>query len=65
VGCLIAWVVRRCGIDPRWLPRTRRLAWWGLAGAAAIVVPTFLILGSWWQQIIRDLVGVPRAERSF
>ncbi|MCW3470428.1 alpha/beta hydrolase [Rhodococcus pyridinivorans] len=65
IGCLIAGVLRRCGIAPSWSLRTRRLGWWGLAGAAVIVVPTFLILGSWWQQIIRDLVGVPRAERSF
>ncbi|MFZ2529641.1 MAG: alpha/beta-hydrolase family protein [Rhodococcus sp. (in: high G+C Gram-positive bacteria)] len=65
IGCLVAWVVRRCGIDPRWTTRTRRIGWWALAGAAVIVVPTFLVLGSWWQQIIRDLVGVPRAPRSF
>ena len=27
-----------------------------------VVVPTFLVLGSWWQQILRDLIGMPRTE---
>ncbi|ETT23485.1 putative conserved protein UCP007542 [Rhodococcus rhodochrous ATCC 21198] len=65
IGCLLAWVVRRCGVDPQWSERTRRVGWWILAGAALVLVPVFLVLGSWWQQIIRDLVGVPRAQRSF
>lgn len=65
LGCATAWVVRRCGISPQWSVRTRRIGWWTLAGAAAVVVPTFLVLGSWWQQIVRDLIGMPRAERSF
>ena len=34
-------------------------------GDALVVVPTFVVLGSWWQQILRDLVGLPRAQRSF
>ncbi|MEV0355195.1 alpha/beta hydrolase [Nocardia sp. NPDC050697] len=65
IGVLIAWVIRRCGVEPEWSARTRRIGWWTLAAAAAILVPLFLVLGSWWQQIIRDLVGVPRAERSY
>lgn len=65
LGCATAWVVRRCGISPQWSVRIRRIGWWTLAGAAAVVVPTFLVLGSWWQQIVRDLIGMPRAERSF
>lgn len=65
LGCATAWVVRRCGIRPQWSVRTRRIGWWTLAGAAAVIVPTFLVLGSWWQQIVRDLIGIPRAERSF
>lgn len=64
IGCLIAWVVRRCGIEPGWSERTRRIGWWTLAVVAIVAVPTFLILGSWWQQIMRDLVGVPRAARA-
>lgn len=65
LGCAIAWVVRRCGISPQWSSRTRRIWWWALAGTAVVVVPTFLVLGSWWQQILRDLIGMPRTERSF
>ena len=65
LGCATAWVVRRCGISPQWSSRTRRIGWWMLAGAAVVVVPAFLMLGSWWQQILRDLIGMPRAERSF
>lgn len=65
LGCAAAWVVRRCGIRAQWSPRTRRIGWWMLAVAAAVVVPTFLVLGSWWQQILRDLIGMPRTERSF
>jgi uncharacterized membrane protein len=65
LGCAVAWVVRRCGIRSHWSPRARLLGWRGLAVAALVVVPLFLVLGSWWQQILRDLVGLPRAQRSF
>lgn len=65
LGCAIAWVVRWCGVSPEWTQRTRTRGWRVLAVAALLVVPTFLVLGSWWQQILRDLVGVPRAQRSF
>ncbi|PEG58594.1 alpha/beta-hydrolase family protein [Mycolicibacterium boenickei] len=65
LGRAIAWLVRRCGIRPQWSSGTRRIGWWALAGTAVVVVPTFLVLGSWWQQILRDLIGMPRTERSF
>nr|WP_235625348.1 alpha/beta-hydrolase family protein [Mycolicibacterium neworleansense] len=65
LGCATAWAVCRCGINPQWSARTRRIGWWTLAGATAAVVPAFLVLGSWWQQILRDLIGMPRTERSF
>ncbi len=65
LGCALAWVVRRCGVSPQWSARVRGIGWWALTGAAVVVVPTFLILGSWWQQILRDLIGMPRTERSF
>ncbi|WP_006242316.1 alpha/beta-hydrolase family protein [Mycolicibacterium tusciae] len=65
LGCAVAWVIRRCGIRSNWSPRTRLLGWRGLAVTALVVVPLFLVLGSWWQQILRDLVGLPRAQRSF
>lgn len=64
LGCVAAWIVRRCGVSPRWSSRTRRVGWWVLAGVAAVTVPTFLILGSWWQQVVRDLVGVERINRA-
>src|SRR3546814_9005960 len=35
-----------------------------LAVLAVILVPLFLILGSWWQQIVRDLVEAPRVNRA-
>lgn len=65
LGCAIAWVVRRCGVRPQLSQRTRLMGWRALAVTAVVVVPLFLVLGSWWQQIVRDLVGLPRAERSF
>ena len=43
----------------------RTIGWRALAVTALVVVPTFVVLGSWWQQILRDLVGLPRAQRSF
>lgn len=64
IGVLVAWLVRSAGVRPSWSPRSRRFGWWALAAAAVLVIPTFLALGSWWQQIIRDLVGVPRAPRA-
>ncbi len=64
VGALLAWIVRACGFEPQWQDRTRRAGWWILTVLACVLVPTFLVLGSWWQQIIRDLVGVPRVARS-
>lgn len=64
LGCLLAWVFRFCGVRPEFSPRVRRAGWWGLAGLAVITVPLFLILGSWWQQITRDLAGVERADRA-
>lgn len=65
LGCLIAWAVRTCGIRPTFSAKVRRIGWWALAASAAIVVPLFLVLGSWWQQITRDLAGVERADRAF
>lgn len=64
LGCLLAWAFRACGVRPEFSPRARRAGWWGLAGLAAVTVPLFLVLGSWWQQITRDLAGVERADRA-
>lgn len=65
LGCTVAWVVRRCGVRPQWSQRTRTVGRGVLAATAVVVVPLFLVLGSWWQQILRDLVGLPQAQRSF
>lgn len=64
LGCLGAWAVRKCGIHPAWSAKTKRIGWWILAGCAVVVIPIFLYLGADNQQIIRDLVGVPREENA-
>ena len=64
LGCLIAWAVRSSGVSPGYSGRLRRVGWWTLAAVAAVAVPTFLILGSWWQQVTRDLAGVERIDRA-
>ena len=58
VGCLLVWVAHWCGIRPNFSTQTRRYGRWGVAATAAVVVPLFLILGSWWQGIVRQLVDV-------
>ena len=58
VGCLLVWVAHWFGIRPNFSPKTRRYGRWGVAATAAVVVPLFLILGSWWQRIVRQLVDV-------
>ncbi|MFD4180511.1 alpha/beta hydrolase [Rhodococcus sp. NPDC058514] len=64
IGVLAAWLVRRCGVTPSYSERTRRIGWLTLLGLTVVAVPTFLVLGSWWQQIVRDLAGVERINRA-
>ena len=64
LGCFAAWAVRKAGVSPRWRSRTKRVGWWLLAAAAIVIIPLYLYLGAHTQQTIRDLVGVPRAERA-
>ena len=64
IGVTVAWMIRKCGVEPTWSDRTKKTGWIILAVVAVILVPLFLILGSWWQQIIRDLVEAPRANRA-
>nr|WP_218680338.1 alpha/beta-hydrolase family protein [Rhodococcus qingshengii] len=64
IGVSVAWMIRKCGVEPRWSDRTKRIGWAVLAVLAVILVPLFLILGSWWQQIVRDLVEAPRVNRA-
>lgn len=65
IGCLAAWLVRKCGVTARYSERTRRIGWWTLLGLAVVAVPTFLVLGSWWQQIVRELAQAEPASRSY
>ncbi|KSZ58799.1 membrane protein [Rhodococcus pyridinivorans KG-16] len=58
VGVLVAWIVRKCGFETNWSATVKKVGWYLLALAAVVVVPTFLVLGSWWQDISRELVGM-------
>ncbi|UYP20184.1 alpha/beta hydrolase [Rhodococcus sp. Z13] len=58
LGVLVAWVGRKCGFVTDWSPTLKRIGWYLLAAVAVVVVPTFLVLGSWWQDISRELVGL-------
>lgn len=60
IGTLVAWTVRKCGVEPQWSERTKIIAWRTMAVVAVIAVPLFLILGARWQRIVRELVGMPR-----
>ncbi|MCD2114670.1 alpha/beta-hydrolase family protein [Rhodococcus rhodochrous] len=56
IGVLLAWIVRKCGVETNWSATVRKVGWYLLALAAVVVVPAFLVLGSWWQDISRELV---------
>lgn len=58
IGVLIAWAVRQCGFNIHWSPTLRRVGWYLLAAATLVIVPMFLVLGSWWQDISRELVDL-------
>ena len=38
-------------------------AWWVLLGATVVLVPLFLLLGRYWQNDVRDLMGMDSLER--
>ena len=42
--------------EPR--PATKRIGWWVLLGATVVLVPLFLFLGRYWQNDVRDLMGM-------
>lgn len=58
LGVLLAWAIRKCGFTTSWRTEYRRVGWYLLGVVAIVVVPTFLVLGSWWQDISRELVGM-------
>ncbi|WP_175399913.1 alpha/beta hydrolase [Tsukamurella pseudospumae] len=60
IGAGLAALVRVGGFRPAYSDRLRRTGWWALAVAAVLVIPVFTVLGHHWQQVVRDLMGVPR-----
>ncbi|WP_241387355.1 alpha/beta hydrolase [Rhodococcus sp. CH91] len=58
LGVLLAWGIRKCGFETNWPPILKKAGWYLLAVVALVVVPTFLALGSRWQRISRELVGM-------
>ncbi|ORI19131.1 hypothetical protein BJD99_19535 [Rhodococcus sp. 1163] len=58
VGALVLWLLHKCGLTRQWSPRWQRAGWITIGIVALVVIPTFLVLGSWWQDISRELVGV-------
>ena len=58
IGVLFVWIFRKCGLTREWSDTWKRIGWYLIALAALIVLPLFLFLGSWWQDITRELVGV-------
>ncbi|WP_072805215.1 alpha/beta hydrolase [Rhodococcoides yunnanense] len=64
LGCLLIWIGRACGIEPKWSASVKRYGWWALAVTAIVVIPLFLILGSWWQEIVRKIVEVEEPGRA-
>jgi uncharacterized membrane protein len=55
-SCASAVVRRIRSAEPR--PSTKRVGWWVLLGATVILVPLFLLLGRYWQNDVRDLMGM-------
>lgn len=57
VGSLAAWITVYAHV-PRPNEQARLIAWFVLGLAALILVPGFLILGRWWQNDIRKVMGI-------
>jgi uncharacterized membrane protein len=51
-----SWIRKLITREPR--AETKRLAWWALVGATAVLVPLFLYLGGRWQETTRKLMGM-------
>lgn len=57
VGSLVSATVRRIRRrEPT--PKTKRVAWWVLAGATLVLVPLSLGLSRYWQEQARELMGM-------
>ncbi|WP_251153206.1 alpha/beta hydrolase [Cellulosimicrobium sp. Marseille-Q4280] len=58
LGALVEWFAVKVGLRIRWSARASRVAWWVLAGAAAVLVPLSLVLGARRQIELRHLFGM-------
>lgn len=58
LGALVLWLFHKFGLTRQWSPRWQRAGWITIGIVALVVIPTFLVLGSWWQDISRELVGI-------
>ena len=58
LGAFVGWFARKVGLRLRWSARVVRVAWWVLAGAAAVLVPLSLVLGARRQIELRRLFGM-------
>lgn len=58
IGAFLGWVLRRFGFRTPWPASVTRVLWWGLALATVVLVPWFLVLGSHWQNDLRELFGM-------
>ena len=61
IGVLLHWTFVKAGVRIRWPDRVRRIAWWTLAAATAVLVPLAVVLGVYWQGQVRELFGMPPA----
>ncbi|HEY5846627.1 MAG TPA: alpha/beta hydrolase [Nakamurella sp.] len=59
IGVLVHWTFVKAGVRIRWPDRVRRIAWWTLAAATAVLVPLAVVLGVRWQGQVRELFGMP------
>ncbi|HEU4426686.1 MAG TPA: alpha/beta-hydrolase family protein [Pilimelia sp.] len=61
LGVLAVWLASKLTNRP--LPEPHRVAWWWLAGIAAVAVAVFLVLGSNWQRDVHRLMGMDPPSR--
>jgi len=58
LGAAVGSFTRWLGFSHWWTPRTSRILWWSLLGLTVVVVPLFVVLGSNWQNELRELMGM-------
>ena len=65
IGLLIAWLVRRLGFSPTWSKPAKQVGWLFLGIICAVEIVVFAILGSHWQYVTRQIIGVESENRLF